>query len=205
MLAKEVPGTSRIRSLSFCCAALSAARSLPGALLSATGLSDELDSASERRQSELSGLNRRSRITSGKLVLLLNTEVQLCSDILAVSIPDKITFSFTMCVKTQFLRIKKIISKQTRLRRTVDASSWCPAAAPRPAASPMTSCMKPASVSAHFRWRSARGFWACPLPQTCPNLQEAFQKSEFDYIFSVYSLVKSIQMFTADLGVLQRR
>lgn len=53
MLAKEVCGASLILSLSFCCAALSAARSLPGALLSATGLSDELDSASERRQSEL--------------------------------------------------------------------------------------------------------------------------------------------------------
>lgn len=53
MLAKVVCGASLIRSLSFCCAALSAARSLPGALLSATGLSDELDSASERRQSEL--------------------------------------------------------------------------------------------------------------------------------------------------------
>lgn len=58
MLAKEVCGASLILSLSFCCAALSAARSLPGALLSATGLSDELDSASERRQSELSGLHR---------------------------------------------------------------------------------------------------------------------------------------------------
>lgn len=53
MLAKVVCGASLIRSLSLCCAALSAARSLPGALLSATGLSDELDSASERRQSEL--------------------------------------------------------------------------------------------------------------------------------------------------------
>lgn len=53
MLAKEACGASRILSLSFCCAALSAARSLPGALLSATGLSDELDSASDRRQSEL--------------------------------------------------------------------------------------------------------------------------------------------------------
>lgn len=53
MLAKEVWGANRILSLSFCCAALSAARSLPGALLSATGLSDELDSVSERRQSEL--------------------------------------------------------------------------------------------------------------------------------------------------------
>ncbi|TNN27565.1 hypothetical protein EYF80_062289 [Liparis tanakae] len=40
----EVCGTSRIRSLS-------AARSLPGARLSATGLSEELDSASERRHS----------------------------------------------------------------------------------------------------------------------------------------------------------
>lgn len=55
MLAKVVCGASRMRSLSFCCAALSAARSLPGARLSATGLSDELDSASERRQSELVG------------------------------------------------------------------------------------------------------------------------------------------------------
>lgn len=53
MLAKVVCGARRILSLSHCCAALSAARSLPGALLSATGLSDELDSASERRQSEL--------------------------------------------------------------------------------------------------------------------------------------------------------
>lgn len=51
MLANVVCGASLI--LSFCCAALSAARSLPGALLSATGPSDELDSASERRQSEL--------------------------------------------------------------------------------------------------------------------------------------------------------
>ncbi len=58
MLAKGVCGASLILSLSFCCAALSAARSLPGALLSATGLSDELDSASERRQSELLGLHR---------------------------------------------------------------------------------------------------------------------------------------------------
>lgn len=53
MLAKGVCGANLMRSLSFCCAALSAARSLPGARLSATGLSDELDSASDRRQSEL--------------------------------------------------------------------------------------------------------------------------------------------------------
>lgn len=53
MLAKVEGGASLIRSLSLCWAALSAARSLPGALLSATGLSEELDSASERRQSEL--------------------------------------------------------------------------------------------------------------------------------------------------------
>lgn len=53
MLANVLCGASLMRSLSLCCAALSAARSLPGALLSATGLSDELDSASERRQSEL--------------------------------------------------------------------------------------------------------------------------------------------------------
>lgn len=51
MLANAAWGASLI--LSFCCAALSAARSLPGARLSATGPSDELDSASERRQSEL--------------------------------------------------------------------------------------------------------------------------------------------------------
>lgn len=55
MLVKVLCGASLMRSLSLCCAALSAARSLPGALLSATGLSDELDSASERRQSELVG------------------------------------------------------------------------------------------------------------------------------------------------------
>jgi len=59
MFANEVCGPSLILSLSFCCAALSAARSLPGALLSATGLSDELDSASERRQSELLELQRK--------------------------------------------------------------------------------------------------------------------------------------------------
>lgn len=59
MLAKEVCGASLILSLSFCCAARSAARSLPGALLSATGPSDELDSASDRRQSELVELQRK--------------------------------------------------------------------------------------------------------------------------------------------------
>lgn len=68
MLAKEVWGASLILSLSFCCAARSAARSLPGALLSATGLSEELDSASDSRQSEL-----RVRDRSG-----VNTEN--CSD-----------------------------------------------------------------------------------------------------------------------------
>ncbi len=60
MLVKEVCGASLILSLSFCCAALSAARSLPGALLSATGPSDELDSASERRQSELLDYGRNT-------------------------------------------------------------------------------------------------------------------------------------------------
>ena len=57
MLAKEECGAKRILSLSFCCAALSAAlsaaRSLPGALLSVTGLSEALDSGSDSKQSEL--------------------------------------------------------------------------------------------------------------------------------------------------------
>lgn len=52
MLAKEDCGARRILS-EFCCAALSAARSLPGARLSATGLSEALESESESRQSEL--------------------------------------------------------------------------------------------------------------------------------------------------------
>lgn len=69
MLAKEVCGASLILSLSFCCAALSAARSLPGALLSATGLSDELDSASERRQSELLGLQTHTQLWAHKFSL----------------------------------------------------------------------------------------------------------------------------------------
>lgn len=65
MLAKVVCGASLIRSLSLCCAALSAARSLPGARLSATGLSDELDSASERRQSELGEKSTVAAVSGG--------------------------------------------------------------------------------------------------------------------------------------------
>lgn len=60
MFAKEVCGASLILSLSFSWAARSAARSLPGALLSATGLSEELDSASDRRQSELLEQQRKN-------------------------------------------------------------------------------------------------------------------------------------------------
>lgn len=52
MLEKEDWGGRRILS-EFCCAARSAALSLPGARLSATGLSEALESESDNRQSEL--------------------------------------------------------------------------------------------------------------------------------------------------------
>lgn len=52
MLEKEDCGGRRLRS-EFCWAARSAALSLPGARLSATGLSEALESESESKQSEL--------------------------------------------------------------------------------------------------------------------------------------------------------
>lgn len=60
----------------------------------------------------------------------------------------------------------------SRVARTGGGSSWCPAAAPQLVVSPTTSCRKPTSASARFRWRSARGSWACPPPRRCPSLKQ---------------------------------
>lgn len=58
MLEKDDCGGRRMRS-EFCWAARSAALSLPGARLSATGLSEVLESESESKQSELEGQRQR--------------------------------------------------------------------------------------------------------------------------------------------------
>lgn len=65
---------------------------------------------------------------------------------------------------------------------TVDGSSWCPAGAPQPVVSLMTSYMKPAFVSARCRWLSERGSWACPPPQMCQNLKA----NNFKHVFTSF-------------------
>lgn len=63
----------------------------------------------------------------------------------------------------------------SRVTRTGGGSSWCPAGAPQLVVSPTMSCTKPTSASARFRWRSARGSWACPPPRRCPSLKQFFR------------------------------
>lgn len=71
------------------------------------------------------------------------------------------------------------------LTRTVDGSSWCPAGAPGPVVSLMTSYTRLASASARCHWLSERGSWACPLPQMYQSL--AWNKKQKTVTFSFLS------------------